>query len=85
MAPDAVFVTAEAARAMPKSVTFRSPEAVTSTFWGFMSRWIIPCSCAAPRASAICAPTAAASRSPNGARRSICSFKVPPGTYSMAM
>jgi hypothetical protein len=43
-------VVAEGARAMPKSATYASPEAVIRTFCGFMSRWIKPLAWAAPRA-----------------------------------
>ena len=39
--------------ANPKSSTFTMPSGVTITFAGFKSRWIIPFSCAASKASAI--------------------------------
>jgi hypothetical protein len=40
--------------ASPKSSTFTVPSDRTLMFAGFRSRWMIPCSCAASRASAIC-------------------------------
>ena len=40
--------------ARPKSSTFTVPSGRTLMFAGFRSRWMIPCSCAASSASAIC-------------------------------
>ena len=40
--------------ARPKSSTFTAPSARTLMFAGFKSRWMMPCSCAASRASATC-------------------------------
>ena len=40
--------------ASPKSSTFTVPSGRTLMFAGFRSRWTIPCSCAASRASATC-------------------------------
>ena len=40
--------------ASPKSSTFTVPSSRTLMFAGFRSRWMIPCSCAASSASAIC-------------------------------
>src|SRR6202022_981606 len=40
--------------ASPKSSTFTVPSRRTLTLAGFRSRWMIPCSCAASSASAIC-------------------------------
>ena len=42
------------ALARPKSRTFTVPSGRTLMFAGFKSRWMIPCSCAASSASAIC-------------------------------
>ena len=42
------------ALASPKSNTFTVPSSRTLMFAGFRSRWMIPCSCAASSASAIC-------------------------------
>ena len=42
------------ALARPKSRTFTVPSARTLMFAGLRSRWMIPCSCAASSASAIC-------------------------------
>jgi hypothetical protein len=39
-------------RAMPKSITLTAPARVTITFAGLMSRWMMPCSCAAWSAEA---------------------------------
>ena len=39
-------------RAMPKSITFTMPSRVTITLPGLMSRWIMPCACAAASALA---------------------------------
>ena len=80
-----VIVSEEAARAMPKSATFASDEAPNSTFWGLMSRWIMPRSCATPRASATREPSAAASLGSSGPPSMMRSLSVLPGTYSMAM
>ena len=41
--------------AMPKSVTFSRPAALTSRFAGLMSRCTTPCSCAKPSAASNCA------------------------------
>ena len=46
--------TGSIAFARPKSSTFTVPSARTLMFAGFRSRWMIPCSCAASSASAIC-------------------------------
>jgi hypothetical protein len=40
--------------ARPKSSTFTVPSGRTLMFAGLRSRWMIPCSCAASSASAIC-------------------------------
>ena len=40
--------------ARPKSSTFTVPSGRTLMFAGFRSRWMMPCSCAASSASAIC-------------------------------
>ena len=40
--------------ASPKSSTFTVPSGRSLTLAGFRSRWMIPCSCAASSASAIC-------------------------------
>ena len=78
-------VAVEAALAMPKSVTFKSPEAVTSTLWSMMSRWITPRLWAAPSTLAIWKSMAAASRGSSGLISQSHSLRVPPGTYSIAM
>jgi hypothetical protein len=78
-------VEEEAARAMPKSVTFTSPDSVMRMLCGFMSRWITPRSWAAHSASAICSATAAAVRAGIAPVLMILSFSVPPGRYSIAM
>ena len=47
--------------ANPKSSTFTVPSARTLMFAGFRSRWMMPCSCAASSASAICRAIGSAS------------------------
>ena len=78
-------VAVEAALAMPKSVTFKSPEAVTSTLWGMKSRWTTPRLWTAPSALAIWKAMAVASRDSSGLISPSHSLRVPPGTYSIAM
>lgn len=56
------------ALAKPKSSTFTVPSARTLMFWGLMSRWMMPCSCAASTASAICRAICSASASSRGPR-----------------
>jgi hypothetical protein len=85
MEPVLVMVEEDAALAMPKSVTFTSPDSVMRMLCGFMSRWITPRSWAARRASAIWSATAAAVRAGNAPLLMIRSFRVPPGRYSIAM
>ncbi len=51
------------ALARPKSSTFTVPSARTLMFAGLRSRWTMPCSCAASRASAICFAIGSASAS----------------------
>ena len=51
------------ALASPKSSTFTVPSGRTLMFAGFRSRWMMPCSCAASSASAICFAIGSASSS----------------------
>ena len=51
--------------AKPKSSTFTVPSSLTFTLAGFRSRWMIPSSCAASSASAICFAMGRASSIPN--------------------
>ena len=44
----------EGTEAKPKSSTFTTPSGVAMMFPGLRSRWVMPFSCAASRASAIC-------------------------------
>ena len=74
--PRARAVAVSIAFASPKSSTFTVPSARTLMFAGFRSRWMMPCSCAASSASAICFAMASASsmgiaplRDPIGERR----------------
>ena len=55
--------------AKPKSSTFTVPSARTLMFAGLRSRWMIPCSCAASSASAICFAIGSASSSGIGPAR----------------
>ena len=54
--------------ASPKSSTFTVPSGRTLMFAGFRSRWMMPCSCAASSASAICLAIGSASSSGIGPR-----------------
>ena len=54
---------APSAFARPKSSTFTVPSGRTLMFAGFRSRWMMPCSCAASSASAICLAIGSASSS----------------------
>ena len=60
------------ALARPKSSTFTVPSARTLMFAGFRSRWMMPCSCAASSASAICFAIGSASSSGIGPRAMRC-------------
>ena len=58
--------------ARPKSSTFTVPSGGILMFAGFRSRWMIPCSCAASSASAICLAIGSASSSGIGPRAIRC-------------
>ena len=73
---------ASSAFAKPKSSTFTWPSAVSFTFAGFRSRWMIPFSWAYSRASAICFAIGRVSSSAI-ARPPICSPSVGPSTSSI--
>ena len=53
--------TGSIALARPKSSTFTVPSGRSLMFVGLRSRWMIPCSCAASSASAICRAIGSAS------------------------
>ena len=55
--------SASSALARPKSSTFTAPSGRTLMLAGFRSRWMMPCSCAASSASAICFAIGSASSS----------------------
>ena len=55
--------------ASPKSSTFTVPSGVILMLAGFRSRWMMPCSCAASSASAICRAIGSASSSGNRTAR----------------
>ena len=59
------------ALARPKSSSFTVPSGRTLMFAGFRSRWMMPCSCAASSASAICLAMGRDSRS-GMAPRAMC-------------
>src|SRR5215471_2269023 len=61
--PAARLVTGSSAFARPRSRTFTAPSGRTLMFAGFRSRWMMPCSCAASSASAICFAIGSASSS----------------------
>jgi hypothetical protein len=75
----------DAASAMPKSATLASPASSSSTFWGFMSRCTMQRPWAAPRASATCEASRAASAGPSVPPLRMRSLRLPPGTCSIAM
>jgi len=74
--------TGSIAFARPKSSTFTVPSARTLILAGLRSRWIIPCSCAASSARAICCAMGRASSSAIGPWP-IRSAKVGPSTNSI--
>ena len=63
--------------ASPKSSTFTVPSGRTLMFAGFRSRWMIPCSCAASSASAICFAIGSASSSGIAPRAMRCDRSSP--------
>ena len=62
--------------ANPKSSTLTLPSGVTLTFAGLRSRWMMPFSCAASSASAICRATGAP-RPPGGAAQEPLGHRLP--------
>ena len=68
-AVDAPLTPASSAFARPKSSTLTVPSGATLMLAGFRSRWMMPCSCAASRASAICVRSAAPRRAACGPLR----------------
>ncbi len=75
----------DSARAMPKSVTFASPERVNSTFPGFTSRCTTPREWAKPNPAATSAATSAARRGCNGPSLRSTLDRLGPSMYSMTM
>ena len=69
--------------ARPKSRIFTSPRAVTITFAGFRSRWMIPASCAPSSPSAICVAMWSARSTGSGPARTL-SASVSPSMSSSA-
>ena len=65
------------ALARPKSNTFTAPSARSLMFAGLRSRWMMPCSCAASSASAICFAMGSASSSGIGPRAMRCEDRRP--------
>ena len=72
-------------RAMPKSVTFMEPSCKSITFWGFMSRWIIPFSWACSRAISIWVVKCRASSRRITPSWSMYCLRVMPSIYSMTI
>ena len=70
---------------MPKSATLTVPSRSIMTFCGFISRWIIPRSCAWAIAFAICFVKCSTSRHASAPRLSIYCRSVMPSTSSMTM
>ena len=67
--PDACGSAGSSALASPKSSTLTVPSGRTLMLAGFRSRWMMPWSCAASSASAICRAIGSASSSGIGAAR----------------
>ena len=72
------------ARAIPKSMTFTSPDGVSMMLPGLTSRWTIPARWAKARASATPSATSTARSGISGASRITCD-SVFPFTYSITM
>ena len=83
--PVRVSGTAEAALAMPKSVTLTTPSAVTMRLPGLMSRWISPRLWMACRPTAAWAIRSSAMTSGRVRCRARMSARDSPWTYSMTM
>ena len=66
LAPGAAVLNSSAVLARPKSSIFTAPAGVILMLAGFRSRWMMPCSCAASRPSAICRAMGRASSSGSG-------------------
>src|SRR6266540_3785540 len=72
-----------ASRAMPKSITLSTPLGSTTMFWGLMSRWITPCSCATSSARHSCLPIVRVTDTGSGPRVLMSCFRDVPSTYSI--
>ena len=80
--PGDIAPVGSSAFARPKSSTFTTPSGRSLMLAGLRSRWMMPCSCAASRASAICLAMGSAS-STGIAPWAIRSASVGPSTSSM--
>ena len=80
-----VTVSDDAARAMPKSVTFTSPFLVIMMFAGLTSRWTMPCECANASAAHTSPAISAARSGSSGPSSRMTSRSVRPSMYSMTM
>ena len=80
--PGDIALVGSSAFAKPKSSTFTVPSGRTFTLAGLRSRWMMPCSCAASSASAICLAMGSAS-SMGIAPCAMRSASVGPSTSSM--
>ncbi len=74
-----------AANAIPKSVTFTSPEASNMMLPGLMSRWTSPAAWAACNAAHTCRATSTASSVASGARSAITVSSVGPSISAITM
>src|SRR5213594_1679258 len=72
-----------ASRAMPKSITLSTPLGSTTMFWGLMSRWITPSSCATSSARHSCFPIVRVTDTGSGPRVLMSCFRDVPSTYSI--
>jgi hypothetical protein len=84
-APVCVWLVSVSARAMPKSATFATPSAVTSTFSGLMSRWTTPAAWARDRAMQTGSTSASASAGLSRPRSRRTWRSDGPSTCSMTM
>ena len=80
-----VIASPEAARAIPKSMTFTSPFGPSMMLAGFTSRWTIPFSCANSSAAAARSAISAARAGGSGPLAASSSATVRPWTCSITM
>ncbi len=82
--PSLVSASSPSSLAMPKSISFTSPDLVSITFAGLMSRWMIRAKWAWSSADASREPMIATTSGGSGPSRST-EARVGPSTYSITM